>query len=146
PVFHSMPIVVVEGSATSKRIESDLDEFRQWFPAPVGYTKIVPVAEVITPTLFHREEDHLPRLVLDDAQKARLDRMWDELHYVTQDAFMSVDVLEQILEFATQDGDPKVFEPLIGPIHERAEAFRQRLADTEPRHIEGVLEFAGRAY
>ena len=146
PVFHSAPIIVVEGSATSKRIESDLDEFRQWFPAALCYTKIVPVDEVVTTTLFYREDDHLSRLVLDDAQKAKLDRMWDELHYVTQDAFMSVDVLEQVLQFATQDGDPKVFEPLIKPINDRAEAFRQLLADTEPRHIEGVLEFAGRAY
>ncbi len=146
PVLHSMPIIVVEGSATSKRIESDLDEFRRWFPAALCYTKIVPVDEVITTTLFHREDGHLQRLLLDDAQKARLDRMWDELHYVTQDAFMSVDVLEQILEFATQDGDPKVFEPLIKPINDKAEAFRQLLTDTEPRHIEGVLEFAGRAY
>ena len=146
PVFHSAPIIIVEGSATSKRIESDLDEFRRWFPAALCYTKIVPVDEVITTTLFHREDGHLQRLILDDAQKARLDRMWDELHYVTQEAFMSVDVLEQILEFATQDGDPKVFEPLIKPINDRAEAFRQLLADTEPRHIEGVLEFAVRAY
>lgn len=146
PVFHSAPIIVVEGSATSKRIESDLDEFRRWFPASLCYTKIVPVDEVITTTLFHREDGHLSRLLLDDAQKARLDRMWDELHYVTQDAFMSVDALEQILEFATQDGDPKVFEPLIEPTHKRAEAFRQRLTDTEPRHIEGVLKFAELAY
>jgi len=146
PVLHSMPIIIVEGSAASNRIESDLDEFRQWFPAALCYTKIVPVDEVITTTLFHREDGHLQRLLLDDTQKAGLDRMWDELRYVTQDAFMSVDVLEQILEFATQDGDPKVFEPLIKPINDRAEAFRQLLTDTEPRHIEGVLEFAGRAY
>jgi hypothetical protein len=146
PVIHSTPIIIVEGSATSKRIESDLAEFQRWFPAALCYTKIVPVDEVITTTLFHREDGHLSRLLLDDAQNARLDRMWEELHYVTQDAFMSVDVLEQILEFATQDGDPKVFEPLIEPINQRAEAFRQMLTDTEPRHIESVLEVAGRAY
>ncbi|MEQ1887337.1 MAG: DUF1592 domain-containing protein, partial [Bryobacteraceae bacterium] len=146
PVFHSTPIIIVEGSATSERLESDLDEFRQWFPAALCYTKIVPVDEVITTTLFHREDGHLSRLLLDDAQKARLDRMWDELHYVSQDALLSVDVLEQILQFATQDGDPKVFEPLIKPINDRAEAFRQLLTNSEPRHIGSVLEVAGRAY
>lgn len=145
-VAHSTPIIVVEGSAKSKGIEADLAEFRSWFPAALCYTKIVPVDEVITTTLFHREDGHLQRLLLDDEQKARLDRMWDELHYVSQDAFMSVDALEQILEFATQDGDPKVFEPMIEPVHKAADELRQLLSDTEPQHIQGVLEFAEDAY
>ena len=49
-------------------------------------------------------------------------------------------------QYATQDADPKVFEPLRKPIHERAAAFRKRLVDTEPRHVDAVLEFAARAY
>jgi hypothetical protein len=57
-----------------------------------------------------------------------------------------VDAFEQIWQFATQDADPKVFEPLRKPIHDRAAAFRQRLVDTQPRHVEAVLDFAERAY
>src|SRR6185295_11379379 len=102
--------------------------------------------EVVTLTLYHREDDHLVRLMLDDAQRARLDRMWDELHYVGRDALAMVDVFAQLMEYATQDADPKVFEPLREPINDRAAAFRQRLLDTEPRHLEAVLEFADGAY
>jgi hypothetical protein len=140
------PILVNEGSAARKRIQAALDEFRQLFPAALCYTKIVPVDEVVTLTQYYREDDHLARLMLDDSQKARLDRLWDELHYVSGDALTQVDALEQLIQYATQDADPKVFEPLRKPFKERAEAFRQRLIDTQPRHLDALLEFAGRAY
>jgi len=146
PVIHSTPIIVVEGSATSRRIEGDLEEFRRWFPAALCYTKIVPVDEVVTLTLFYREDDQLQRLMLDDEQKARLDRMWAELHYISRDALTLVDAFEQLWQYATQDADPKVFEPMRKPINDRAAAFRQLLTNTQPQHVEGVLEFAGRAY
>lgn len=145
-VSHSTPIIVNEGSLARRRIEAGFDEFRHWFPAALCYTKIVPVDEVVTLTLFYREDDHLSRLMLDEAQKAKLDRLWDELHYVSQDALTLVDVFEQLWQFATQDADPKVFEPLRQPINDRAAAFRRQLVDTQPKHLEGLLEFANRAY
>ena len=106
----------------------------------------MPVDEVVTLTLFHREDGQLARLMLDDAQKARLDRLWDELHFVSQDALTLVDAFAQLMEYATQDGDPKVFEPLRKPINDRAAAFRRRLVEAEPRQLDALLEFAGRAY
>ncbi len=129
---HNTPIVVNDGSAARKRIEAAFDEFRQIFPAALCYTKIVPVDEVVTLTLFYREDDHFARLMLDDAQAAQLDRLWDELHFVSQDALTLVDAFEQLWQYATQDADPSVFEPLRKPIKERAAAFRQRLVDTQP--------------
>ena len=50
------------------------------------------------------------------------------------------------MEYATQDADPKLFEPLRKPIHERAAAFRKRLVDTEPRQLDALLDFAAQAY
>lgn len=143
---HATPILVNEGSAARKRIESALDEFRGTFPAALCYTKIVPVDEVVTLTLFYREDHHLARLMLDDSQKAKLNRLWDELHYISQDALTLVDAFDQIWQFATQDADPKVFEPLRKPINDRAAAFRKRLIETQPKHVEALLEFAERAY
>ncbi|MCI0541558.1 MAG: DUF1587 domain-containing protein, partial [Verrucomicrobiales bacterium] len=145
-ISHATPVVANEGSAARKRVEAAFDEFRQFFPAALCYTKIVPVDEVVTLTLFYREDDQLARLMLDDAQKAKLDRLWDELHYASHDALTLVDAFEQIWQYATQDADPKVFEPLRKPIQDRASAFRQRLSDTQPKHLESVLEFADRAY
>jgi Protein of unknown function (DUF1592)/Protein of unknown function (DUF1588)/Protein of unknown function (DUF1587)/Protein of unknown function (DUF1585)/Protein of unknown function (DUF1595)/Planctomycete cytochrome C len=143
---YSSPIVVNEGSASRKRIEAALDDFRNLFPAALCYSKIVPVDEVVTLTLFHREDGHLARLMLDDSQKATLDRLWDELHFASQDALTLVDAFVQILEYASQDGDPRVFEPLRKPINDRATAFRRQLVEAEPRHLDALLEFAARAY
>jgi hypothetical protein len=143
---HSSPIIVNDGSAARQRLEASFDEFRQVFPAALCYTKIVPVDEVITLTLFYREDDHFARLMLDDTQAAQLDRLWDELHYLAQDALKLVDVFEQLWQYATQDADPKVFEPMREPIQRNAAAFRQRLVDTQPAHLDAVLKFADGAY
>ncbi|MCI0744467.1 MAG: DUF1592 domain-containing protein [Verrucomicrobia subdivision 3 bacterium] len=146
PLTHATPIIVNEGGAARKRIEADLKEFRQIFPAALCYTKIVPVDEVVTLTLFHREDHHFARLMLDDGERAKLDRLWEELHYVSQDALTLVDVFEQLWQYATQDADPKVFEPMREPIKQRAAAFRESQTNTQPKHVEAVLEFAERAY
>lgn len=141
-----MEVLANEGSAARKKFERLFADFRRLFPAAICYSRIVPVDEVITLTLFHREDDHLCRLFLTDAQKARLDRLWEELHYISQDALTVVDAFAQLMEYATQDSDPKLFEPFRKPINERAAAFRQLLVDTEPRHLEALLDFATRAY
>jgi hypothetical protein len=145
-ISHSAPILVNEGTMAYKRMDRAFEDFRQLFPAALCYTKIVPVDEVVTLTLFYREDHHLARLMLDDAQRAKLDRLWDELHYISGDALTLVDAFEQIWQFATQDADPKVFEPLRKPIQERAAAYKKLLVETQPRHVEAVLKFAERAY
>ena len=141
-VSHATPILVADGSAARRRFEAAFADFRTWFPTALCYTKIVPVDEVVTLTLFYREDDHLRRLMLDDAQAAQLDRLWDELHFVSLDALKLVDAFEQLWQYATQDADPKVFEPLRQPIQDRAVAFRRQLSDAEPRQLAALLEFA----
>jgi hypothetical protein len=137
----------LSGDAVGKqRLEAAFERYRQLFPPALCYTKIVPVDEVVTLVLFHREDDHLQRLMLNDAQIAELDRLWDELHFVSQDALTQVDVLEQLIEYATQDADPKVFEPLKEPTAALAAAFRQRLVDCEPKQLEALIAFAPRVY
>jgi hypothetical protein len=140
------PILVSEKSAARKRIEAAFGEFRDLFPAALCYTKIVPIDEVVTLTLYYREDHHLARLMLDDSQKARLDRLWDELHYISQDSLTLVDALAQLIEYATQDADPKVFEPLRKPFADRAAFFRQSLVESEPAHLAAALDFAEQAY
>jgi hypothetical protein len=140
------PIVAPEGSETRNRIERAFEEFRQLFPAALCYTKIVPVDEVVTLTLFYREDQHLVRLMLNETQKAQLDRLWQELHYISHDALTLVEAYKQLMEYATQDADPKVFEPLRQPIAERAAVFRKQLVASEPKHLDALLEFVARAY
>jgi mono/diheme cytochrome c family protein len=145
-VSFATPIIVNDGSAARKRIEAAMEDFRQLFPLALCYTKIVPVDEVVTLTLFHREDHQLSRLMLDDNEQRQLNRLWNELHYVSRDALTLVDAYLQLMEYATQDADPKVFEPLRKPIHDRAEAFRKALVDSQPAHLAAVLKLADTAY
>jgi len=140
------PILAEEGTAARRRFETAFDEFRALFPIALCYTKIVPVDEVVTLTLFYREDDALRRLMLNDEESARLDRLWDELHFVSHDALTLVDAYQQLMEYATQDADPKVFEPLRQPILDRASAHRKRLVDSEPRQLDAVIRLAGRTF
>ena len=142
------PIIVTDGSEARRRVASAFDEFREWFPGALCYARIVPVDEAVTLTLFYREDEHLQRLLLDDQQTARLDRLWDELQFISHEPLALVVAFEQISEFATQDRPDlvKAFKPLRKPIEDRADAFRRRLIDTEPMHSKAVQEFADRAW
>ena len=122
--IHSTPIIVNDGSRARQRFERAFHDFRQLFPAALCYTKIVPVDEVVTLTLFYREDEHLQRLMLDEQQQAALDRLWDELQFVSEAPLKQVDVFEQLYQFATQDANPSAFEPLREPIHAACGGFQ----------------------
>ncbi len=145
-VSPDLPVLVREGSASRRQFESAFDTVRKVFPPALCYTKIVPVDEVITLTLFYREDGLLQRLMLEEAQARELDRLWGELRYVSQDALTLVDAFLQLMEYASQDADPKVFEPMRKPINDRAAAFRRELVADEPRHLDAVIALAGGAY
>jgi hypothetical protein len=142
----SAPILVRDGSPVRQQLEKAFADFRALFPIALCYTKIVPVDEVVTLTLFYREDDQLKRLMLDDAQAAALDRMWEELRFVSESPLKQVDVFEQLYQFATQDADPSAFEPLREPIKKAAAVFKQEQAEAEPRQLQAVLDFAQRAW
>ncbi|HBN76975.1 MAG TPA: hypothetical protein DD473_14395 [Planctomycetaceae bacterium] len=145
------PVLVHDGSAARQRFEAAFDEFREMFPAAVCYTTIVPVDEVVTLTLFHREDKLLSRLMLDDKQHAKLDRLWAELHFVSRDSLTLVDAFEQIWEYSTQDGPnapngDKRLEPLREPIMRGADEFRKLQVDVQPLHVEAAIRFAEQAW
>jgi hypothetical protein len=148
PLSPAIPVVAAEKSAARGRFETAFDDMRQLFPPALCYARIVPVDEVITLNLFFREDDQLRRLMLDDRQAAELDRLWDELIYVSQEPLLLAAAFEQLSEFATQDRPDIVnaFTPMRGPIKDYAANYRQRLVDTEPAHLKALLAFAAKAY
>ncbi|MCC7333909.1 MAG: DUF1592 domain-containing protein [Pirellulaceae bacterium] len=144
----SLPILVSPDSSETVRIEKALAAFRNLFPAALCYARIVPVDEVVTMTLFFREDEQLQRLMLSETQIAELDQLWDELLYVAQEPIALTVAYEQIYQFATQDRPDLVnaFEPMRQPINARGDRFRQRLIDTQPAHVEAVIALADRAW
>jgi hypothetical protein len=142
------PVVVADGSPARSRFETAFRDVRSLFPPVLCYTQIVPVDEAVTLNLFYREDDNLRRLMLDDQQAAHLDRLWDELIYISQEPFLQATAFEQISEFATQDRPDivKAFAPMRGPINDYVARFRQRLVETEAPQFQALLAFAARAY
>ena len=141
-----IPVLVREGSVAATQIERSFDDFRDLFPIAMCYARIIPVDEVVTLVLFHREDEALSRLMLADADRERLDALWTQLRFVSQDALITVVGFEQLMEFATQDADPSIFEPLRESIYLTAEDYRAWSAASEPVHVDAILEFASRAY
>ncbi len=147
-VYPTDPFIASENSGAHHRIESSLDAFRNLFPAALCYARIVPVDEVVTLTLFFREDHTLQTLMLSPDEIAELDDLWDDLFYVSREPIALTVAYEQLVEFATQDRPDlvKSLAPLRQPINNRADKFRKRLVDTEPRHLAAVIEFADRAW
>lgn len=121
-------------------------DFRDLLPGALCYPQIVPVDEVVTVALFHREDDNLSRLLLSDAEKMHLDRLWDELWFVSQEPLKVEVGYRQFMEYVTQDGDVRVFEPLRQPIKMRADAFRKQLQDVQEPQFESVLKVVDKAW
>lgn len=141
-------ILVRPGSDTERSLQAAQEEYRNLFPAAVCYSRIVPVDEVVTMALYFREDDHLRRLLLNEGERAELERLWDDLLYVAQEPLALTVAFEQIYEFATQDRPDLViaFGPMRAPINQRGEEFRERMRQTEPLHVQSVLDFANRAW
>ncbi len=147
PVSLADPIVGNQGPAL-EQLERALREFRELFPPALCYARIVPVDEAVTLTLYYREDSQLQRLMLDDAQTAELDRLWDQLYFVSQEPILLTTAFEQISEFATQDRPDLVtaLAPMRKSIYDRADAFRARLLQSESSHVMAVQQFARRAW
>jgi hypothetical protein len=145
-VFYDRPIIVADNGTARERQLAQFDDFRNLFPLALCYPKIVPADEVITLMLYYREDDALQRLMLTDSEIDTLNRLWDELHFVSRDAVAIVDAFEQLLQYATQDGQPSEFDPLRKPIMDRAAAYKQQLIDTEEPQLAATIEVAADAF
>ena len=143
--------LTAEDSRTWPRLESAFDEYRSLFPAALCFNQIVPVDEVLTLAVFYREDDHLARLMLDERQQARLDRLWDELHYVSESALLRVTALDLLMEAMQGNGvdDRSQYQamlPLREPFDRDAVAFRKERVAHEPAQVDALVDFAAQAY
>lgn len=143
---HSSPIIVNDNSPQRGRFEAAFDEFRSLFPVALCYDRIVPVDEVVTLTLYYREDHHLQRLMLDEPEVRELDRLWHQLRFVSHAPLKQVDAFEQLWQFATQDADPSAFEPLREPLQTQAADFRKVQEAAVPHQNQAIIEFATRAW
>jgi hypothetical protein len=133
----------------ARRLLQGYADFRRCFPQFICYPRIIPDDEVVCLKMYHREDEPLVRLFLDDEQKRRLDHLWEEHRFISRWPIAEHKYLPQFIGFVTQDQPKELvayFESQREPFRKRAEALEKDLEAAVPRQMEALLELAGRAY
>jgi len=141
--------VATPGSGTARQLLQGFTEFRRCFPPYLCYPRIIPDDEVVCLKLYHREDEPLLRLFLDDEQARQLDRLWARHRFITQFPVTEHKNLPLFIGFVTQDNPRQLveyFESLREPFRKRAEDFEKDWEDASPKQLEVLADFAARAY
>ncbi|MFO0822405.1 MAG: DUF1592 domain-containing protein [Gemmataceae bacterium] len=143
------PIAASPTSMAYKRFVEGNAEFRRVFPLYLCFPQVVPTDEVVSLKMFHREDEPLERLFLNDEQRRHLDRLWAEQRFISRQPVAEWDYLPQFMAYTTQD-TPKDFQQFFIDRKPRfkklADEFEAEELAAQPKQLEAVLEFASRAY
>ncbi len=125
-------------------------EFRTLFPPAVLFADVIPRDAQGSLFMFHREDEPLRRLLLAEEGRRELDRLWNELHFLREDALAHSLMHVELMKFyANPNGAPRMDfyfkEAGLRVTRELAELAAAQLA-SEPRHLESLLAFAERAW
>jgi hypothetical protein len=126
------------------------DEFRGLFPPAVLFAPIIPRDAQGSLFMFHREDEPLRRLLLDDAGRAELERLWAELDFVSEDAAAHRRMYTDLLSYYRYEPSAGMMFFHIQTMGDRVDrderAFHAAQAVGEPRHLEQLVAFAARAW
>ena len=126
-------------------------EFRTLFPPAVLFQPIIPRDAQGSVFLYRREDEPLRRLLLDEAGRAEIDRLWSELEFVSEQALATPIAYAGLVQYYRKPNDGarimffyiQLFEEQI----KREEtAFLAAQVAAESRHLEALLAFAARAW
>jgi hypothetical protein len=141
------PIVGTPGGL--KQLAEGNARFRSVFPLYLCFQQIVPTDEVVSLKMFHREDEPLIRLFLNEAETRRIDRLWAEHRFISRQPVAEYDYLPQFMGFTTQD-TPKEFQQFFidrKPLFKKlADEFVNEEAAAQPKHLESLAAFASKAY
>ena len=136
------PLLVVHADdGIRRRIAESAEEFRRLFPARLCYPGLIVRDATVTLERFHRGDAPLSRLMLDRKERERLDRLWEELHYVSRDAMQVRDSLATLLQ-----GEMAGYKTVLGEVHRRARETEKKLLASELSHLAFLLDVAARAW
>jgi len=126
-------------------------EFRALFPPAVLFQPIIPRDAQGSVFLYRREDEPLRRLLLDEAGRAEIDRLWSELEFVSEQALATPIAYEGLVQYYRKpnDGARIMFfyiQEFEQQIKKEEKAFLAAQVAAEPRHLEALLAFASRAW
>ncbi len=143
------PVVATTHGRGHRQLLAGLSEFRHIFPPNICYPHVIPLDEVVCLKTFHREDEPLIRLFLNNEQTRELQRLWDEHRFVTKFPVVENEYLPLFIGFVTQDQPKelvKFFEDKRPEFRQWADDFERDFEAAAPRQLNQLLEFAAQAY
>ena len=117
------------------------NELQRVFPISLCYPGLIVRDTVVTLERFHRGDRLFSELMISAQEHQRLDQLWQQLHYISQDARQVRNSFATLIQ-----GEMHNHESVLEEIHRRADETEQMRLNSEPSHVESLLDFAGRAY
>ncbi len=125
-------------------------EFRALFPPAILFADVIPRDAQGSLFLFHREDEPLRRLMLDEDGRRELDRLWSELHFLREDAVAHALMHAELLKFyANPNGAPRMdfyFKDAGERVARELAELTAAQTASEPTHLDALLAFAERAW
>lgn len=126
-------------------------EFRALFPPAVLFQPIIPRDAQGSVFLYRREDEPLRRLLLDDAGRAEIDRLWSELEFVSEQALATPTAYAGLVQYYRKpnDGARIMFfyiQEFDAQIKREEQAFLAAQVAAEPKQLEALLAFAAQAW
>jgi hypothetical protein len=126
-------------------------EFRALFPPSVLFQPVIPRDAQGSVFLYRREDEPLRRLLLDDAGRAEIDRLWSELEFISEQALATPIAYEGLVQYYRKpnDGARIMFfyiQEFEKQIRQEEQTFLATQIAAEPKQLEALLSFATRAW
>ena len=138
-----------DDSIPDAQLRAGYADFRRCFPLFVCFPAVIPNDEVVSLKMFHREDEPLRALFLDDAQARRLDLLWAQHRFLSRQPVAENNYLPLFIGFVSQDQPKELlhyFEGQRPVFRARAEAFEKEEEAALPKQMTALLAFAARAY
>ncbi len=142
-------VVATVGGDARKKLLAGINQFRDCFPLFTCFPNIIPVDEVVCLKMYHREDEPLIRLFLNEQQHQIIERLWSEHQFITQQPVAENKYLPLFIGFVTQDQPKELvtfYEGFREPFRKRAEKFESEVESAVPLQLNQLAEFASRAY
>jgi Protein of unknown function (DUF1592)/Protein of unknown function (DUF1588)/Protein of unknown function (DUF1587)/Protein of unknown function (DUF1585)/Protein of unknown function (DUF1595)/Planctomycete cytochrome C len=140
---------LLAGPGGIAKLKNGFDSFREVFPLFLAFPPVIPTDEVVSLKMFHREDEPLARLFLNEAQTKELDHLWTEHRFVSKQYRLENEHLPQFIGFVTQD-QPKAMELyFLGQkpaFQKRADGLLASEVAAEPKQLDALVAFAAKAY
>ena len=143
------PILATPNGPEHKQLQSGLAEFRKIFPTYICYPHVIPVDEVVTLKTFHREDEPLIRLFLDEVQTLQINNLWKNHRFISKYPLIENEYLPLFIGFVTQDQPQTLVEFFEGQrpaFSKRAKEFENDFEAAASKQMQQLFEFAAQAY